>query len=265
MKVEFGVFDHLDRGGFPVRELYANRLRLVEAYEAAGFYAYHLAEHHATSLGLAPSPGIFLSAVAQRTTRLRLGPMVYVLPVHEPLRLIEEICMLDQLSGGRLELGLGRGSSPFELAYFGVGHLKSRKRYEEAREIILKGLASDVLSYEGKYYTYIDVPMALKPLQLPHPPLWYGLVRVDGATWAARNAINVVMNGPALRIKPLVERYLAEWESLMPERSRHPGSRSRVTSISAKARRKPRTPGGAPTTTGIAATRNCGARTRPKA
>src|SRR6202521_3614029 len=143
MKIEFGVFDHLDRGDFPPSELYSNRLRIVEAYDQLGYYAYHLAEHQATSLGLAPSPGIFLSSVAQRTQRLRLGPMVYVLPLHQPLRLIEEICMLDHLSGGRLELGFGRGSSPFELAYYGVSILESQQRYAEAREIILSGLAND--------------------------------------------------------------------------------------------------------------------------
>src|SRR5262245_39513520 len=115
MNFEFGVFDHLDRGGLPIGEVYANRLRLVEAYDRAGFYAYHLAEHHATSLSMAPAPGIFLSAVAQHTTRLRFGPMVYVLPLYDPLRLIEEIGMLDQLSGGRLEVGVGRGGSQFEM------------------------------------------------------------------------------------------------------------------------------------------------------
>ena len=87
MKVDFGVFDHLDRGGFELGEHYRNRLRLIENYDEIGLYAYHLAEHHGSSLGMAPSPSVFLSAVAQRTQRLRMGPMVYVLPVHEPLRL----------------------------------------------------------------------------------------------------------------------------------------------------------------------------------
>jgi alkanesulfonate monooxygenase SsuD/methylene tetrahydromethanopterin reductase-like flavin-dependent oxidoreductase (luciferase family) len=210
MPLEFGVFDHLDTGDFPLGTLYANRLRLVEAYEVAGFYAYHLAEHHATTLGMAPSPGIFLSAVAQRTSRLRLGPMVYVLPLHDPLRLIEEICMLDQLSGGRLELGMGRGFSPFELAYFGVGHLESRGMYAEAREIILSGLAGKRLNFAGRYYHYIDVPMVLEPVQKPHPPLWYGLASGDGAAWAARDRINVVVNGAAHYVKPLLERYRNE-------------------------------------------------------
>ena len=100
--MKFGVFDHLDDAGVPLGELYAGRLKLAEAYERAGFHAYHLAEHHGTPLGCAASPGLFLAAMAQRTTRLRFGPMVYLLPFYHPLRLIEEVCMLDQLSGGRL-------------------------------------------------------------------------------------------------------------------------------------------------------------------
>ena len=97
--MEFGVFDHLDRYGGALADYYDDRLKIVEAYDRAGFYAYHLAEHHATRLGMAPSPSVFLAAVAQRTTRLRFGPLVWPMPLHHPLRLIEEICMLDQLSG----------------------------------------------------------------------------------------------------------------------------------------------------------------------
>src|SRR4029077_2822008 len=100
--MKFGVFDHMDRGGSDLGRQFDERLRLIEAYERAGFHAYHLAEHHATPLGLAPSPSVFLSAAAQRTKRIRLGSMVYILPMHHPLRLAEEICMLDQLSEGRI-------------------------------------------------------------------------------------------------------------------------------------------------------------------
>ena len=75
---------------------------------------------------MAPSPALFLTAAAQRTRRIRLGPLVYLLPLYHPLRLIEEVCMLDHLSGGRLELGIGRGVSPYELGYFGVDAADSR-------------------------------------------------------------------------------------------------------------------------------------------
>jgi len=127
-EVSFGVFDWIDRGTQPLSQLYEDRLQLLAAADEAGFFCYHLAEHHATPLGMAPSPALFLTAAAQRTRRIRLGPLVYLLPLYDPLRLIEEVAMLDQLSGGRLELGVGRGVSPYELRNFGVDPENSRVR-----------------------------------------------------------------------------------------------------------------------------------------
>src|SRR6516165_7811081 len=118
--MKFGIFDHMDRAGPDLGRQFDERLRLIALYERVGFHAYHLAEHHATPLGMAPSPSVFLAAVAQRTKRLRFGALVHTLSLYHPLRLAEEICMLDQMSGGRLELGIGRGISPHELAYYGV-------------------------------------------------------------------------------------------------------------------------------------------------
>src|ERR1700722_18966040 len=92
----------------------------------------HLAEHHGTPIGCAASPGIFLAALAQRTTKLRFGPLVYLLPFYHPLRLIEEICMLDQISGGRFELGIGRGVSPFETANYALDFAQTGAMYHEA-------------------------------------------------------------------------------------------------------------------------------------
>ena len=96
--LEFGVFDHLDDNGIPLAELFETRLKLTEQYDSAGFRSYHIAEHHSTPLGLAPSPSVFLAAVAQRTTRLRLGPLLYVTPMYHPLRVAEEVVMLDHMS-----------------------------------------------------------------------------------------------------------------------------------------------------------------------
>jgi len=97
--MKFGLFEHMDYSGVPLGQQFENRLSLLEVCDRYGFYAYHLAEHHGTPLGLAPSPGLFLAAVAQRTKRLRFGPLAYSLPLYHPIRLIEEICMLDQMSG----------------------------------------------------------------------------------------------------------------------------------------------------------------------
>jgi alkanesulfonate monooxygenase SsuD/methylene tetrahydromethanopterin reductase-like flavin-dependent oxidoreductase (luciferase family) len=109
--VRFGIFDHVDDSGLPPAQHFAARLKLVEALDSLVFESYHVAEHHGTPLGLAPSPNVYLSAVAQRTRRLRFGPMVYVAQLYHPLRLAEEICMLDQMSGGRLLVGVGRGAA----------------------------------------------------------------------------------------------------------------------------------------------------------
>src|SRR5260370_1393903 len=115
--MKFAGVDHLDGSGPDRGRQYEDRLRLTEIYEWAGFHAYHVAEHHGTPLGSAPSPGLFLAAVAQRTTRLRFGPLAYPLGLYHPLRLIAELCMLDVMSVGALELGAGRAASPEQAAF----------------------------------------------------------------------------------------------------------------------------------------------------
>ena len=207
--MKFGIFDHMDDAGIPHAELFAGRLRLAEAYDRAGFYGYHLAEHHGTPIGCAASPGIFLAALAQRTTKLRFGPLVYLLPFYHPLRLIEEICMLDQLSGGRLELGIGRGVSPFETSNYALDFAQTGAMYHEAFQVLLKGLATDELTFDGKFYRFDKVPMVLKPVQRPHPPLWYGVSIPDNADWPAANDVNVVSLAPPAAVRPIFERYQA--------------------------------------------------------
>src|SRR5947209_18306663 len=101
MGLEFGIFDHLDRNDLPLRDYYEQRLQVIEAFDRLGFYAYHVAEHHFTPLGMAPSPSVFLSAIAQRTTRFRMGTFVYALPAHHPLRVLQEDFMLDPASSRR--------------------------------------------------------------------------------------------------------------------------------------------------------------------
>src|SRR5260370_39276679 len=110
--MRFGIFDHLDDSGLPLSAHFEERLKLIEAYDRAGFYGYHLAEHHNTPLGYAPSPGVFLSAVAQPTRQTRFGPMVYLLPLYHPLRLIDAICMLDQMRRGPLLVRVGTWDPP---------------------------------------------------------------------------------------------------------------------------------------------------------
>ncbi|HUD89555.1 MAG TPA: LLM class flavin-dependent oxidoreductase [Xanthobacteraceae bacterium] len=217
--MKFGIFDHMDDADVSLGELYAGRLRLAEAYDRAGFHAYHLAEHHGTPIGCAASPGLFLAALAQRTSKLRFGPMVYLLPFYHPLRLIEEICMLDQMSGGRFELGVGRGVSPFETAAYGLDFAQTQAMYHEAFQVLLKGLAADELTFDGKFYRFDKVRMVLRPMQRPHLPLWYGVSLPDNADWPAQNDVNVISLAPPQQVRPIFERYLATRDKLGKDRS----------------------------------------------
>ncbi len=207
--MEFGVFDHLDRDDQPLGDYYRARLEIIEAYDRLGFYAYHVAEHHSTPLGMAPSPSVFLAAVAQRTRRLRFGPMVYALPLYHPLRMIEEICMLDHLSHGRLDVGVGRGVSPYELKFHKVEHDQSRDIFIDAFKCISAGLTTDSLTYHGENYDYENVPIALRPLQQPHPPFWYASSSEIGSVWGGQHGLNFVTLGPTASAKANIDAYKA--------------------------------------------------------
>ena len=213
MALEFGVFDHVDRYDVPLTQFYEDRLKLMEAYDRAGFYGYHCAEHHSTPLGMSPSPSVFLSAIAQRTKRLRFGPLVYTLALYHPLRLAEEICMLDQMSGGRLLVGVGKGISPIEVGYYGVDYGKADKMFAEAMAVVRQALTQKTVDFEGEFYRYKNVPMELAPLQRPHPPFWYGVITPDSAERSAKARYNIVSNGPAKVFRAITDRYRATYQA----------------------------------------------------
>ena len=212
--MQFGIFDHLDSDGSVLGEFFRRRLDLVALIEQEGFAGFHLAEHHSTPLGLAASPSVFLAAAIARTTRLRLGPLVYVLPLYHPLRLYEEICMLDHLSNGRLMVGVGRGGALLEHQRFGVDPAAAPKMYHEAFAVLMRAFENDVVDFDGAFYKYKDYVVQAKPVQRPHPPIWYGAPNADAIGWAAPNAINVVSLGPSARARAISDRYREEWAKL---------------------------------------------------
>jgi len=211
--MEFGIFDHLDRNLSSLADYYEERLAIVELFDRAGFYAYHLAEHHATPLGMAPSPSVYLAAVGQRTKRLRFGPLVYTLALYHPLRLAEEICMLDQMSRGRFLLGIGKGISPIEVGYYGVDYKNADKMFAESLAIILQALTTKTVNFEGEFFRYKNVPFDVECFQKPHPPLWYGVVNADSAERAAKAGMNIISNSTAAVVKAKVARYIGTHKS----------------------------------------------------
>ncbi|MGH3260410.1 MAG: LLM class flavin-dependent oxidoreductase, partial [Trebonia sp.] len=171
---QFGIFDHIeDIPGTPTSRLFKDRLDLIRMADQAGFAAYHLAEHHGSELCMAPSQEVFIGAASQVTTEIRMGPMVKLLPMHHPVRLIEDICALDQLTEGRLELGVGRGAVPIEHYWFGHEWLDVRERFTDVLGIIQRSLnASEISSQGSRFFDFPTVPLTTRPFQ-ERIPFWY--------------------------------------------------------------------------------------------
>jgi alkanesulfonate monooxygenase SsuD/methylene tetrahydromethanopterin reductase-like flavin-dependent oxidoreductase (luciferase family) len=206
--LRFGIFDHMERRpDVPLDRLYAERLDLLEELDRSGFHAYHLAEHHQSPLCMAPSQGVFLAAAAQRTSRLLLGSLVYLLPMYHPVRLVEEVCMLDNLCGGRLQIGVGRGISALEHSFWGHEPAESQARFDEALAVLVEGLRHDTLTYSGRFYRFDALPMELRPKQQPHPPFWYA----GNAEFAARHGMHFIGSGTIKRLPETVARYRTLW------------------------------------------------------
>ncbi len=198
-------------------DLYEQRLRLLELADGLPFRCYHLAEHHGTPLGLAPSPNVFLAAAAARTRRIRLGALVNVVPLYDPVRLTEEICMLDHLSRGRLDLGVGRGGSPGELALYGVRPEETREIFREALDVVLHGLRTGRFEHEGPRFRRTGVATPLRPLQRPYPPLWYPTSFPDSVPWIAAQgmhlALGFLLEKQGVGEADVFERYRVEHEA----------------------------------------------------
>ena len=207
--MKFGLFDHVDRSALPLAELYDKRIEFLVAADKTDIHCAHVAEHHATPLNMVPVPGVFLGAAARATEQIRLGPLVYLLTLYSPLRLIEEIAMLDHLSHGRLDVGVGRGVSPFELNYHNIDFATTREVFLEALEVVRQGLTHDTLNHSGKHFTYRDVPMELRPLQSPSPPIWYPSSSAESAMFVGEAGLNFDTLGTVTAAKKCVDAFKA--------------------------------------------------------
>ena len=188
--LQFGLFDWIEWDKSAPNEIFENRIKMLEYADRSGFHSYHLAEHHITPLSVSPSPTVFLAAAAQRTSKLRLGPLVYLLPFYNPIRLYHEICMLDYLSNGRLDLGVGRGISPIEAEKFDVDLEVSWEVFNEQMDMFTSGFSTGMLNHQGKHYNYEDIELWIKPHQKPYPPLWYASNNLETVPWMAQHGFN---------------------------------------------------------------------------
>ncbi|MGP0095259.1 MAG: LLM class flavin-dependent oxidoreductase [Xanthobacteraceae bacterium] len=220
--MKFGIFDYIDDRGEALQKTYEERLVLLQAAEEAGFTGYHLSEHHATPLSVTPSPSVYRAAAARETHRIRLGTLLYLLPLYHPLRLLEELCMLDHLSGGRLDIGVGRGISPMEFAAYGIDFNQSDVDFAHAFNVLYQGFTDDRIDYECDRYSFKDVPVVIKPLQRPHPPFWYGLRGEHGPVFAAKRGMNGVTLGPDEKVATMLATFRAHWTAFAGDRRNYP-------------------------------------------
>ena len=205
--MRFGIFDSFDVAEQQPGEVLADRLAFAVETERLGFTSYHVTEHHGTPLSACPSPNIFLAALSQRTSQIRIGALVNVLPAYDPFRLAEEIATLDQLSGGRIEFGVGAGVSPIELSIFGVEGSRAKAIYTESLTAITGALRTGHMRHDGTLLRSYDAELSILPVQRPYPPVWYASSNSATAEWAGTHAVNFVgrWNGGAM--KELVDTY----------------------------------------------------------
>jgi alkanesulfonate monooxygenase SsuD/methylene tetrahydromethanopterin reductase-like flavin-dependent oxidoreductase (luciferase family) len=224
-KLHFGLFDWIETSSErPPAEVYEHKLELAAAADRAGFHAYLIAEHQGTPLSIDGSPSVMLSAMFQRTKRLRAGALTFCLPWHDPYRLYQEVCMLDQMSRGRLELGVGRGVSPIESRVFGLKSIEeSREKYRETLDIFFAATRSDSLTFDGKHYQYEDAELHVKPFQRPYPPLWFPSSNRDSIEFTARHGYHTAILATLADCKPRFDEYREIWERHRNDPDRHNG------------------------------------------
>jgi alkanesulfonate monooxygenase SsuD/methylene tetrahydromethanopterin reductase-like flavin-dependent oxidoreductase (luciferase family) len=221
--MRFGIFDWVEASDTrSAGEVYEHKLELASAADRAGFHSYLLAEHQGTPLSIDASPSVLLSAMFQRTRRLRAGGLTFCLPWYDPYRFYNEVCMLDHLSGGRLELGVGRGVSPIESKIFGLQNVEeSRDRYRETLDVFFAACAGQTLNYAGKHFQYQDAELHLKPVQKPYPPLWFPSSNKESIDFTARHGYHTAFLGRLADCKPHFDRYRELWQQYRNDAGRH--------------------------------------------
>jgi alkanesulfonate monooxygenase SsuD/methylene tetrahydromethanopterin reductase-like flavin-dependent oxidoreductase (luciferase family) len=199
-RLRFGTFFFFQAApGQRHDDIIRNELTQVEWSEELGFDEVWFTEHHFIDYGLSVDPATLASAAAARTRRVRIGLAAAILPFHHPLRLAEQMALVDIISEGRLDVGVGRGNRPAEFAGYRVPQQESRERFDETVDVVQRAWTEERFSYRGRFFTFEDVRVIPKPVQRPHPPLYQVCVTKDGIENTALRGwpmLNSVLFGP---------------------------------------------------------------------
>ena len=178
----------------PLETVYGRALERIEVMDQTGYDCVWLAEHHFNTYSVCPSVNVMGAHVAARTRNVRIGMAVSLAAFYNPLRLAEDVAMIDVLSGGRVNWGAGRGFDRTEFAAFGVPPAESSDRFRECVEIVLTAWRNERLNYAGRFWSYEDVELLPKPVQRPHPPVWLAATSPDSIRRAAEKGYDILQD-----------------------------------------------------------------------
>jgi natural product biosynthesis luciferase-like monooxygenase protein len=210
----------------PVPQLYGHLTQQIQEAEALGFDDAWVTEHHFHEFGGQISqPPVFLAAVAAATRRIHLGVAISVLPLHDPLQNAEAYAMVDVISNGRLEFGIGRGATPEEFSGLRVDYGDSSRRLREHAEVLLQAWSDEPVRYRGELYDYDDVRVLPKPLQRPHPPIWVGASRSDDTfQWAGEKGFHL-MTLPFTYTPDVLRHWIGVYQDALRQHGYDPATR----------------------------------------
>ncbi len=226
-RIDFALWDAV--GGYgggnePMADVYDRHIRLAQEIEAAGWHSYFVIEHQNSPLGRITAPTVFLTAVARATSRLRIGAMMWQLPFYHPLRLAQEVAMLDQLSRGRVEFGTGIGVHEHEFIRWGVDYYQRAAIAGEVLELVKRAWTQDEVTFEGKYFKFDEAIPQPKPFQQPHPPIWAAVHSDAAIEFAAKGNYHVSQN---LDTDAVIARTCDLYRKVWREQN-HPGPMPRI-------------------------------------
>lgn len=223
--MKFGVFYVVESPDGDFKRAYDEMLDQVEYAEYLGFDTVWLAEHHGSSYGSMPSPQVMAAAIAERTRYMRIGLAVSILPFDNPVRIAEDYAMVDVISGGRLDFGVGRGYQPREFSMLGMENVQGESRglFEESLDIILGLWTEDRFTYKGRHFQIEDAELHPRPLQKPHPPIYVAAISPDTFDLVAEKGFNLLVT-PTLMDLPTLKEFTLDAKKRLVERGRDPYS-----------------------------------------
>ena len=193
----------------PYDVYYKQILEQIELAEELGWECFMFNEHHFLGYGgLIANPAVMLAAAAARTSKIRLGACIAIIPLRHPLQSAEEYAMVDVISGGRLEFGIGSGNTTLDYRVFGIPREESRERMDEANEVILKAWSKERFSHQGKFWSFEEITLYPRPVQQPNPPIWVAGTSEETLGWAGRRGYDIMTVGhphPPDKVRPGVE------------------------------------------------------------